>query len=119
MGEARTGLELRSMITSGGKLVLNLEEVLTEAPGPDEVVVRVEAAPITPSDLGLLLGPADMTTTELAIRHALGDTRVASAIIGFASRSQVDEAVRFAEKGRLPSAVRSALDEIPLPFECP
>ena len=62
MGEALTGLELRSMVTSGGKLVLNLEEVRVEAPGPDEVVVRVEAAPINPSDLGLLLGPADMAT---------------------------------------------------------
>lgn len=62
MGEALTGLELRSMVTSGGKLVLNLEEVRVEAPGPDEVVVRIEAAPINPSDLGLLLGPADMAT---------------------------------------------------------
>lgn len=62
MGEALTGLELRSMVTSGGKLVLNLEEVQVGAPGPDEVVVRVEAAPINPSDLGLLLGPADMAT---------------------------------------------------------
>ena len=62
MGEAMTGLELRSMITSGGKLVLNLEEVRVEAPGPDEIVVRIEAAPINPSDLGLLIGPADITT---------------------------------------------------------
>jgi NADPH:quinone reductase-like Zn-dependent oxidoreductase len=62
MGEAVTGLELRSTITSGGKLVLNLEEVVTEAPGPDEVLVRMEAAPINPSDLGLLIGPADIAT---------------------------------------------------------
>lgn len=64
MGEAMTGLELRSMVTSGGKLVINLEEVQIAAPGPDEVVVRVEAAPINPSDLGLLLGPADMATLQ-------------------------------------------------------
>ena len=62
MGEAMTGLELRSTVTRDGKLVLNLEEVQVAAPGPDEVVVRVEAAPINPSDLGLLLGPADITT---------------------------------------------------------
>ena len=62
MGEALTGLELRSTVTNNGKLVLNLEEVTVTAPGPDEVVVRIEAAPINPSDLGLLLGPADMTT---------------------------------------------------------
>jgi aryl-alcohol dehydrogenase-like predicted oxidoreductase len=63
--------------------------------------------------------PADMTTPELAIRHALGDSRIASAIIGFANASQVDDAVRFAEKGRLPSAVQSALDGLPLPEERP
>jgi NADPH:quinone reductase-like Zn-dependent oxidoreductase len=33
-------------------------------PGPDEVVVRVEASPINPSDLGLLLGAADVGTAR-------------------------------------------------------
>ena len=40
--------------------------VPTPEPGPDEVVVRVEAAPINPSDLGLLVGAADMTTAKLS-----------------------------------------------------
>ena len=53
--------QLRSTITSGGQLELSLADVETPAPGPDEVVVRVEAAPINPSDLGLLIGPADMS----------------------------------------------------------
>jgi NADPH:quinone reductase-like Zn-dependent oxidoreductase len=57
-----TGLELRSLVTPEGELKLSLEEVTVAAPGPDEVVVRVEAAPINPSDLGLLLGPADPAT---------------------------------------------------------
>ena len=56
------GLELRSLITSDGQLRLNLEEVTLGEPGPDEVVVRVEATPINPSDLALLLGPADVAT---------------------------------------------------------
>ena len=34
------------------------------APGPDEVLVRIEASPINPSDLGLFFGPADMTTAK-------------------------------------------------------
>src|SRR4029077_16451091 len=38
--------------------------VATPEPGPDEVVVRVEATPINPSDLGLLFGAADMTTAK-------------------------------------------------------
>jgi len=57
-----SGLELRSTITSGGKLELSLEEVVVPGPAADEVVVRVEATPINPSDLGMLLGPADAST---------------------------------------------------------
>ena len=57
-----SGLELRSRITSGGKLELWLEEVTVPAPEAGEVVIRVEAAPINPSDLALLLGPADLAT---------------------------------------------------------
>jgi NADPH2:quinone reductase len=57
-----SGLELRSKITSGGTLELSLEEVVVPAPAADEVVIRVEAAPINPSDLGMLLGPADVST---------------------------------------------------------
>ena len=53
--------QIHSMITSDGRLELALAEVEMPTPGPDEVVVRVEAAPINPSDLGLLLGPADMS----------------------------------------------------------
>lgn len=56
------GLELRSLATSDGQLRLSLETVTLDEPGPDEVVVRVEATPINPSDLGLLLGPADVST---------------------------------------------------------
>jgi NADPH2:quinone reductase len=58
------GKELRSTVTSSGRLELALEDVTAPVPGPDEVVVRVEAAPINPSDLGLLFGPADMTTAK-------------------------------------------------------
>lgn len=56
----RFGLELRSMITAAGRLELSLEQVEIGAPGPGEIVIRVEATPINPSDLGLLIGPADL-----------------------------------------------------------
>lgn len=59
-----TGLELRSKVTSGGELQLSLEEVTVPAPGPDEIVVQMQAAPLNPSDLGLLLGPADLTAMK-------------------------------------------------------
>lgn len=58
-----TGRELRSTIDDG-KLTLSLEPVHIDDPAEDEIVVRVEAAPINPSDLGLLLGPADPATLE-------------------------------------------------------
>jgi NADPH2:quinone reductase len=58
-------LQLRSTITKDGKLQLSLAQVDVPEPKPDEVVVRVEASPINPSDLGLLFGGADMTTAKV------------------------------------------------------
>jgi len=57
-----SGQELRTEVRSSGELILSLVRVDIAAPAADEVVVRVEAAPINPSDLGLLLGPADLST---------------------------------------------------------
>ena len=56
-----TGRELRSTV-SHGVLRLSVDEVVIGDLGPDEIVVKVEAAPINPSDLGLLLGPADVAS---------------------------------------------------------
>ena len=61
-----TALELRSLVTSAGTLELSLHEVRVPAPDTNEVLVRVEAAPINPSDLGLLVASADMTTATVA-----------------------------------------------------
>jgi NADPH:quinone reductase-like Zn-dependent oxidoreductase len=62
--DTKTGLQLRSLIKKSGELEISLANVPTPEPGPDEVVVRVEASPINPSDLGLLVGAADMTTAK-------------------------------------------------------
>src|ERR1700704_2613459 len=59
-----TGLHLRSLIAKSGELELSLAKVELPEPGPDQVLVKVEATPINPSDLGLLLGPADMATAK-------------------------------------------------------
>ncbi len=64
MSDGKTGLQLRSLIKKSGELEVSLLNVATPEPGPDEVVVRVEATPINPSDLGLLFGAADMTTAK-------------------------------------------------------
>ncbi len=53
-------LELRSLVTSAGTLELSLHEVPVPSPSDNEVLVRVEASPINPSDLGLLIAGADM-----------------------------------------------------------
>ena len=56
----RSGLQLRSLVTHAGALELSLARVDIPAPAPDEVVVRIEASPINPSDIGLLFGAADI-----------------------------------------------------------
>ena len=59
-----TGTQLRSIIKKDGTLELSLVSVETPEPNADEVIVRVEASPLNPSDLGLLFGGADMATAE-------------------------------------------------------
>ena len=64
MSDGKTGLQLRSLIKASGELEISLVHVPTPEPADDEVVVRIEAAPINPSDLGLLVGAADMSTAR-------------------------------------------------------
>jgi len=59
-------LELRSLVTSHGTLELSLHDVPVPSPAGDEVLVRVEASPINPSDLGVLIAGADMSTATIA-----------------------------------------------------
>jgi NADPH:quinone reductase len=54
--------QLRSLVTPEGTLELSLESVPVPVPAAHEVLVRIEAAPINPSDLGLLLAAADIST---------------------------------------------------------
>ena len=57
-------LQLQSLVTETGTLELSLTTVPVPTPGEDEVLVKVEASPINPSDLGLLFGMADMSTAQ-------------------------------------------------------
>src|SRR3954447_9005383 len=59
--DSRTALQLRSLVKKSGELEISLVEVPISEPGPNELLVRIEAAPINPSDLGLLFSAADMT----------------------------------------------------------
>ncbi len=59
------GLQLRSLVRSDRVLEVCLTSVTVPEPGPAEVIVRVEAAPVNPSDLGLLFAGADLTSAVL------------------------------------------------------
>ncbi len=59
-----TSREIRSKVTRDGQLELSLATTQIPAPVEDEIVVRVGATPINPSDLGLLFGFADMSTAK-------------------------------------------------------
>ena len=75
--------EIRSEITSEGKLNLSIAASDVPIPGDDEVLIKVEASPINPSDLGLLIsfaadldsisssGSGDETVTTMGIHPGL------------------------------------------------
>ncbi|MEO8279397.1 MAG: NADH oxidase, partial [Ideonella sp.] len=65
MSVPHSSLQLRSLITNQGQLQLSLVDTPVPAPQADEVVVRIEATPINPSDIGLLFGAADMRTATI------------------------------------------------------
>jgi NADPH:quinone reductase-like Zn-dependent oxidoreductase len=76
--ERLQNLALRSTITSGGRLLLSVAQVPVEPPGDGELLIQVEAAPINPSDLLNLLGPAELSTMAAA---GSGTSRVLTAAV--------------------------------------
>ena len=60
-----TGLQLQSLVKPEGVLEISLAMVPTPTPAADEVVVRIEATPLNPSDIGLLFGAGDISTAKL------------------------------------------------------
>lgn len=59
-----TALQLLTLVNADATLDVSLVEAPVAAPRDHEVVVKVLAAPINPSDLGLLFGAADMSTAR-------------------------------------------------------
>jgi NADPH2:quinone reductase len=95
-----SGLELRSLVTSGGELQLSLEEAPLRELGPDEVLVRIQATPINPSDLALLLGTADLSTARTGgtpERPTLTATIPQATLKGFAAR--LDQSMPVGNEG--------------------
>ncbi|HEX3917387.1 MAG TPA: zinc-binding dehydrogenase [Caulobacteraceae bacterium] len=65
-GNQGTGLQLRSLVKASGELELSLARIPIPTPAADEILVKIEGTPLNPSDLGLLLGPADLSTLTSA-----------------------------------------------------
>ncbi|UUZ64612.1 zinc-binding dehydrogenase [Polaromonas sp. P1-6] len=59
-------LSIRSLVKASGELRVSLEQAVLPEPGHDEVLIRVLATPINPSDLGWLFGTADIGTAQEA-----------------------------------------------------
>jgi NADPH2:quinone reductase len=60
-----TALQLQSLVTKSGRLEVSLVRAPVPVPKEDEVLVRIEATPLNPSDLGLLFGAADMNAMRV------------------------------------------------------
>ena len=96
----RTAPQLQSTIRHDGTLQLSLADVPVPTPGANEVLVRIEAAPINPSDIGLIFGAADLSTalrTGTSDRPVVTATVPAAAMKGMAGR--MDQAMPPGNEG--------------------
>src|SRR5215471_7922839 len=99
-GNQGLGLQLRSLVKAGGELELSLAKAPIPRPAADEILVRIEATPINPSDLGLLIGAADLSTAKVA---GSGDEAVVTAKIApqfmRAMAARVDQSMPVGNEG--------------------
>ncbi len=59
-----TGKQLTTQLDADGTLTLQLNDKTWEDPKPGQVLIKVEATPINPSDLGLLFASADTENAQ-------------------------------------------------------
>ena len=105
------GLSLRSLITAEGKLLLSLENETLPEPGPDEIVIRIAAAPLNPTDHYQMTGPADFATmaaTEVNGHRALTMDVPAGAMPFVASRIGQPRAIGSEGAGEVVAAGANA-----------
>ena len=98
---ANSSKEIRSMVTNEGNIEISIANVDMPIPGDDEVLIEVHAAPINPSDLGLLLSfAADLSTINVS---GSGDETITSmkihpALMG-AMKPRIDESMPVGNEG--------------------
>ena len=93
--------EIRSKVTANGTIEISIATVEKPMPAEDEVLIKVEAAPINPSDLGLLLSfAADLDTINIS---GVGDKTITSmkihpALMG-AMKPRLDQSLPVGNEG--------------------
>lgn len=100
LSASRQSLQLRSLLKKDGTLELSLTEFEVPKPGPKEVVVRVEAAPINPSDQGLLFGTPEVGAFDVSgtADRPVFTTRLAEGVVKALS-ARVDHAMAPGNEG--------------------
>jgi len=88
--------QLFTHTSADGQLSLSLSRVEVPAPKPHEVVVRMEAAPINPSDMWPMFGPSDLSAAEFN-----DNTLTAPLFPGMVSRvsSRLDQTLPVGNEG--------------------
>ena len=76
-----TSKQIKSNISKEGKLSISIDEVEIPEPKEGEVLIKVQATPINPSDLGLLVGPADVSSLKVIDNGALVEMQVPEGLI--------------------------------------
>ena len=73
--------QIKSKISKEGLLTISLDEVNVPDPGDIEVLIKVQATPINPSDLGLLVGPADVSSLKEVEKGSVVEMKVPDGLI--------------------------------------
>lgn len=83
-----TGQQLFTTLAADGTLTVEVAETDFPAPTGNQVLVRMEAAPINPSDLALLFGGADLETADYSLGRIVAQMPAAFAAAAKARHGQ-------------------------------
>ena len=101
--------QIKSKISKEGLLTISLSEVQVPEPGENEVLIKVQATPINPSDLGLLVGPADISSLKEVEKGSVVEMKVPDGLIrSVAARLDQDLPVGNEGAGIVESAGKGA-----------
>ncbi len=99
--EENNSKEIRSKVTNEGNIEISIANVEKPIPSADEVLIKVEAAPINPSDLGLLLSfAADLSSINKSGsgNETVTTIKIHPALMG-AMKPRLDESMQVGNEG--------------------